>query len=420
MRKGTIMNTIKPRATKAATATVTKAVPAILQRDGDSCGWATTLWLLKKFDRLDVTQKQLREELNTDARNGVRGWWNNSVAALAGKAGWDWKLPKGTLPKAIYDTLAKRGITIKNPIRAEKFSEYVDYLNDTFDAEGQAAILLFGLNGFMHWMGIERASRRGFRLMDPLAGYQPFANQLAYYRKTYHAKYFLVFGFVPKDWEPRSPHAKGRGKSKQGDAAEDNAAKPSMLNRIYTSFDQVTDAYNEVRDDLIGLDVLWKRSKLDRVKCLYEPLDLHGLAGWMGFYSFDDKNIHFPAVFNGFSRKHFQWFDKNSTADTMRHEFGHALADLYPGALMNGGLFREAFGGVYSEKPAPDIDPDNWEFDCVSPYAATETREDFAETFMLFVKYKGKIPAQFKEKPVIVKKWKAVAEIVKRVAAATR
>ena len=37
-----------------------------------------------------------------------------------------------------------------------------------------------------------------------------------------------------------------------------------------------------------------------------------------------------------------------------------------------------------------------------------------------FVKHKGKIPAKYAKKPVIRKKWKAVAEIVKRVAKATR
>ncbi len=52
--------------------------------------------------------------------------------------------------------------------------------------------------------------------------------------------------------------------------------------------------------------------------------------------------------------------------------------------------------------------------------AILSARDDFAETFMLFVKHKGKLPAQFKGKPAIMKKWKAVAEIVKRVAAATR
>ena len=48
------------------------------------------------------------------------------------------------------------------------------------------------------------------------------------------------------------------------------------------------------------------------------------------------------------------------------------------------------------------------------------TQEDFAETFMLFVKHKGKIPARFAKRTVIRKKWKAVAEIVRRVAAAKR
>ena len=47
-------------------------------------------------------------------------------------------------------------------------------------------------------------------------------------------------------------------------------------------------------------------------------------------------------------------------------------------------------------------------------------REDFAETFMLFVKHKGRIPAQFKGKPVIMKKWKSVAEIVKGITTMTR
>ena len=55
---------------------------------------------------------------------------------------------------------------------------------------------------------------------------------------------------------------------------------------------------------------------------------------------------------------------------------------------------------------------------CTSFEEATRaTQEDFAETFMLFVKHKGKIPARFAKKPVIRKKWEAVAEIVKRVAA---
>ena len=42
------MGTIKTHTAKAAMATSKKAVPAVMQHDSDSCGWATTLWLLKK------------------------------------------------------------------------------------------------------------------------------------------------------------------------------------------------------------------------------------------------------------------------------------------------------------------------------------------------------------------------------------
>ena len=102
------------------------------------------------------------------------------------------------------------------------------------------------------------------------------------------------------------------------------------------------------------------------------------------------------------------------------HEFGHALADLYPGALKKGGLFRAAFGGAYGEDPAEECVAAGWGDRYVSEYATSATQEDFAETVMLFVKHKGKIPAKFAKRPVIRKKWKVVAEIVKRVAAAKR
>jgi hypothetical protein len=193
--------------------------------------------------------------------------------------------------------------------------------------------------------------------------------------------------------------------------------------QIYTSFEEVTDAYNKVRDELIALGLLWRRSKLDKVQCFYERVaPVSAVTGRLGYFNEDknDRNIHFPSLFLPFGWLLGRRYEKSIPVDVLRHEFGHALATLYPRALSQGDLFLKAFGGVYGPKPAPEIDRDNWEFDCVSEYAASATREDFAETFMLFVKYKGKIPAQFKGKPVILKKWKAVAEIVKRVSAASR
>ena len=203
--------------------------------------------------------------------------------------------------------------------------------------------------------------------------------------------------------------------------AENGATKPSLRDRIYTSFDQVTEAYNTVRDELIDLGLLWKDSKLDRVDCFYEPIaPVCALRGWMGYYDYSDKNIHFPSVYLPFGWLIGKGDENDSAPDVIRHEFGHALADRYPKALEKGGLFRKAFGGTYSNNPVEDADTENLEFEFVSKYASSATREDFAETFMFFLKYSGRIPACFTKKPAIARKWKAVAEIVQRVAAATR
>ena len=52
--------------------------------------------------------------------------------------------------------------------------------------------------------------------------------------------------------------------------------------------------------------------------------------------------------------------------------------------------------------------------------AERKALEDKGPVRLFFMKHKGKLPAKFAKKPAIRKKWKAVAEIVKRVAAAKR
>ena len=203
----------------------------------------------------------------------------------------------------------------------------------------------------------------------------------------------------------------------------------SLRKRIVTTYGEASRAFNKVRGELWKLGVLWDGSKLDRVQCFFDPFTpVLTLAGFMGYYQFKDRTIHFPAVYSGvYFRKgdHVPlpipaWIDKNSPSDVFRHEFGHALAHRYRNALNDGDLFRKAFEGPYGERPAPGTDPEDWEGRCVSRYAAKKTQEDFAETFMLFVKHKGKIPEKFSRRPAIRRKWKAVAEIMKRVAASPR
>ena len=165
-------------------------VAPVQQPDGVSCGWATTKWVLQFFGALDVSGKKLREELNTDAKHGVRAWLRklglgDTLITL-----------KGTLPKPIFDALSRRGIKMKNPVRLESPMEYTDYLNETFD-DGGCAIMLLANTSILHWMGIDRVARSRFRLMDPSYGdYFPFAKHIDAYRKQYKNPAFVVFGFV--------------------------------------------------------------------------------------------------------------------------------------------------------------------------------------------------------------------------------
>lgn len=198
--------------------------------------------------------------------------------------------------------------------------------------------------------------------------------------------------------------------------------------RFCVTEEEAYDAFNLVETELWRLGVLWRGSKLDKTQLQYRT-DRFGNTrnDIVDIWKTLRKNRRDLAEeghwFNGvitIPRRGFWIGRQASIEDVIRHEFGHALADLYPGALKKGGTFRMAFGGPYDDTPAEKRGVKGWKDRYVSKYATSATREDFAETFMLFVKHKGRMPARFANKPAIVKKWKAVAEIVKRVAAATR
>lgn len=92
-------------------------------------------------------------------------------------------------------------------------------------------------------------------------------------------------------------------------------------------------------------------------------------------------------------------------ADVLRHEHGHALADTHRG-LFRSTQFRSAFGAAHESETAFEFDP---EFH-VSAYAATNASEDFAETFMLYLKHGGRLPACIDTR-YIRAKWKFVERL---------
>lgn len=188
------------------------------------------------------------------------------------------------------------------------------------------------------------------------------------------------------------------------------------MKKVYVSFCEMEKAFNRVRRELEGQGLLSAGSRLDKVDCYYEVLSLGGLGGCVGIMGFynpkkNDKAIHIPAVF---PVALLPWWDGREILDVIRHEFGHALADRF-GKLFRGGIFKEAFGASYGEKKV--FDGEDWSDEHVSEYASSMTQEDFAETFMLYLKHKGRMPAKFRGKRAIAKKWKAVARIVREIAA---
>jgi len=179
-----------------------------------------------------------------------------------------------------------------------------------------------------------------------------------------------------------------------------------LLKRIYASTNEIEKAFNKIRRELENFGLLYKDSRLDEVDCYPDGIP-SALVGVMGFYDFEDMNIHIPPLYP--AGLFPWWFENRELLDVLRHEFGHALADRYK-RFFRGGIFKTAFGASYGEKNV--FDGGVWTDGYVTAYASTMTREDFAETFMLYMKHRGKLPARYHGKRMIEKKWDAVKQIV--------
>ena len=98
--------------------------------------------------------------------------------------------------------------------------------------------------------------------------------------------------------------------------------------------------------------------------------------------------------------------------DVLRHEFGHALEGKFS-KYFHDERFKKFFGAEYGViAVARDGDERNY----VSNYARKYTQEDFAETFMLFLKHKGVLPREFSRRKAIRLKWETVAAICHEIA----
>lgn len=89
---------------------------------------------------------------------------------------------------------------------------------------------------------------------------------------------------------------------------------------------------------------------------------------------------------------------KRNVRDMLRHEYGHALLFHYPQIKHSKGF--QIFGHTNDHN------------DYVSDYAMTVPVEDFCETFMAYLKHKGKPPCHLS--PRLKKKWAFISRLTKR------
>ncbi len=125
--------------------------------------------------------------------------------------------------------------------------------------------------------------------------------------------------------------------------------------------------------------------------------------GWCWYGT--SGNIHIPAVSFGKVFERVWGEPQTSLRDVIRHEYGHALAHTHRG-LFCSVPFKRAFGSHHDADVKSEYDPERH----VTPYAATSPSEDFAETFMFYLRHSGELPSQF-DTWRIRRKWRFIREL---------
>lgn len=184
-----------------------------------------------------------------------------------------------------------------------------------------------------------------------------------------------------------------------GNLSNNGVSKSHFLSRA-----ELDRAALAVQDELdaLGLwaavrrtDVIWCALPAPQAWLAYGYF-LHGrvspLERWLGWRP---GHIYLPAVS----------VHPRQVRDTLRHEYGHALAHRQPAGTRSR-AFRAAFGGDgWQAEPTLRQRPAH----CVSRYAQTCPREDFAETFMVYVRRQGRAPAKMTDG--LRAKWEVVAHL---------
>lgn len=180
----------------------------------------------------------------------------------------------------------------------------------------------------------------------------------------------------------------------------------------FISFKQLNRAIYDAQNDLYRLGLWYDGAPLSEVEIYLCPLPrlqvrglfYHGENAWSKLAGYYEGKMYIPRI----SLAHLGNTQYDSLRDVIRHEYAHAFAHHYPKLIFKT-EFSKVFGGSYYYEKPSKMRPDAF----VSEYAKTIPMEDFAETFMTYLKRKGKMPKSFTNKKLIAK-WIFVERIIKK------
>lgn len=215
------------------------------------------------------------------------------------------------------------------------------------------------------------------------------------------------------------------------------ALSPSWRN-LDAHMPMVNRAFNQVRGELCEVGLLADGMYLDQIELVVAILPSLGEAGYVfeevgwlnSMFGYKEGVIYLPR-----NLPRTAYVPGGTLTDVIRHEYGHAWHWLEP-EFFEREWFRRAFGADY-EEPLP-IPLAEWEARCsrsrkfrlefgrlrsevacqeyrrkhllnefASEYAATQAREDFAETFLFYLRNRKSID-RFRNRTGFYRKLRAV------------